>query len=99
MEEVLLAEAQVLGGGERPRYDGDQARARDEALHDGCGRIFGRLITQEEPDGCDIGGPCAPVACCGREWRGGPAEAEECAGEECGEATEGGRTGAGRGVG
>src|SRR5207245_1980664 len=51
MEKVFFAEAQVLGGGERPGDDGDEAGAGDEALHDGRGGVFGRSVAQEEPDG------------------------------------------------
>ena len=95
MEVVFLAEAEVLGGGERPGDDGDEARSGDEALHDGRGGVLGRAVAQEEPDGCDIGEPCAPVACCGGEGRGGPEEAEEHEAEECGDGTEGGGAEAG----
>ena len=98
MEEVFFAEAQVLGGGERPGDDGDEARTADEALHDGIGRIFGRAIAQEEPDGCDIGRPRAPVACCGGERRECPEKTEEYEAEKRGDRTEGGGTKAGGGA-
>ena len=97
MEVVFFAEAEVLGGGERPGDDGDEARSADEALHDGGGRVFGRAVAQEEPDGGDVGDPCAPVACCGGEGRGGPEEAEEDEAEEGGDRTEGGGAEAGGG--